>query len=125
MQLQEWTRAKNKGHKVNLPSGLTVTLVMVQVPDLLERGEIPPALDRAVLKFLYGEERNERSLESYRDFMELVTFVAGKSIKDEGVDAKELPWADRIAIWSWQKGWTSAVQPFRESKKPVGTVRAK
>ena len=117
MNLQEWREARQVDEEAALPSGLTVTLRRVSVFDLAEQGKIPQTLMPQLDMFIKSSSKMT-SLEMVSGLGELITLTCRAAITaPEGLDAAELPFTDRLAIFGWLNEDAQKVQSFRVVKK--------
>ena len=130
MNLAEW-RARQAGEEWTLPSGLDVKLKKVALVDLAQGGKIPQTL-RAPVDEMMKLRGNERvGLEEIAGFAAVVDLVATACLAGpDGLDIKELPWADKLAIFTWANAQADKLVPFRreqdgavESAFSVGELR--
>ena len=130
MNLAEW-RARQAGEEWTLPSGLDVKLKKVALVDLAQGGKIPQTL-RAPVDEMMKLRGNERvGLEEIAGFAAVVDLVATACLAGpEGLTVEELPWADKLAIFTWANAQADKLVPFRreqdgavESAFAVGELR--
>lgn len=122
MNLSEWRALRQGTEEALLPSGLTVALRRVTVFDLAEQGKIPQTLMPQLDMFIKGGSKMN-SLEMITGLGELITLVCKAALAGpEGLEAAELPFTDRLAIFTWLNEDASKVQSFRVVQE--GTVAA-
>lgn len=122
MNLQEWRQQRQSEEEALLPSGLTVTLRRVSVLDLAEQGKIPQTLMPQLDMFIKSGAKAS-SLEMIAKMGELITLTCRAALTGpEGLDAAELPFTDRLAVFTWLNEDASKVQSFRLIKE--GTLAA-
>lgn len=131
MNLEQWRAKRQVGEAFTLPSGLDVRLRRVAVLDLVHGGQIPDTLKAPVGELM--KRRPDAALE-YADmerFGPILDLVAAAClVEPEGLNATELPTADKQAIFNWANQAAAALQPFRaeqganvESPFAVGDVQ--
>jgi len=133
MDLQQW-RARQAGEDYTLPSGLDVKLKKIGLVDLAQGGKIPQTLRAPVdeLMKLKGTERGV-GLEEITGFASVVDLVVSSCLAGpEGLTIEELPWTDKVAIFTWANAQADKLVPFRresngavESAFAIGELRPK
>lgn len=127
MQLDEWRALRAQGEAATLPSGLEVRLRRVSAFDLATQGRVPQEL-RPQLDHILQQERSTKavSLEEFTEFAELIDLVCAACIAaPEGLDAKELSYEDRLAIFMWANEVSGKLKIFRQPEvKPVESAFA-
>lgn len=122
MNLQEWRERRSQGEEATLPSGLAVRLRKVNVMDLAEQGKIPQTLQAQVDEVLAGG-MGQMSLEKVRKYGDVVNVVCRAAIvAPEGLEVEELPFEDRLAVFTWANQVAGKLQSFRG--EPNGAVGA-
>lgn len=133
LDLAAWRAKQNAGEKLVLPSGLLVTLKRVGVLDLAAKGSIPATLVPQLNQIMAEGKMTNMSLKDFEGFAEMINTVAGACLLEpEGLQVEELPYDDRVAIFSWANAGGSRLQPFRkpetqplESTRPSNVVQSK
>lgn len=107
MNLDEWRARRAEGIEAELPSGLTVQLRRVSIPDIIRHGNVPKNLSKMVEDGLFGRpivtgEEEGASIKDFEQYREFVEFMASQAlIGPAGLEISELPWQDQYAIWLW------------------------
>jgi hypothetical protein len=130
MNLAEW-RARQAGEEYTLPSGLDVVLKKVALIDLAQGGKIPQTLRAPVDEMMKSRGMDRVGLEQISEFTAVVDLVATACLAGpEGLTLTELPWADKLAIFTWANAQADKLVPFRreqdgavESAFVVGELR--
>lgn len=120
MNLEEWRKQRQAGEDAELPSGLVVRLRKVSLMDLAEQGQIPQALVPKINELMRGKGGN--SVDEVKETAGLVNVVCRACIvAPEGLVVDELPYEDRLAIFTWASAVATKLKPFRrESPQSVG-----
>lgn len=124
MNLKEWREKRQAGEEARLPSGLEVRLRRVSVLDLAQGGRIPQTLAPKVSELMRNPDRS-MGLEELSELSEIVDLVAASCVVEPAeLDvAKELPWADRMAIYMWANEASGRLETFRgENGESLGTA---
>jgi hypothetical protein len=120
MNLAEWRAKQAQDEEAQLPSGLEVRVRRVSVFDLVEQGRIPQTLQPQIDAFI-AKGAKTTAMEMVSGMGELITLCCRAAIVwPEGLDAAELPFTDRLALFTWLNEDASKVSSFRVGKaKPV------
>jgi hypothetical protein len=120
MNLAEWRAKQAQDEEALLPSGLEVRVKRVSVFDLVEQGRIPQTLQPQIDAFL-KQGTKASAIEMVNGMGELITLCCRAAITAPAdLDAAELPFTDRLALFTWLNEDASKVSSFRVGKaKPV------
>lgn len=128
MELKEWRALREEGEPATLPSGLDVRLRRVNALDLATQGRIPQELHPQLDQFFQqGKTKaNGMTLEEFKEFSGLIDIVCMACIvAPAGLEATELPYEDRLAIFTWANEVSGKLKPFRRTEeKPVDVAFA-
>ena len=128
MELEEWRALRTQGEGATLPSGLEVRLKRVGAFDLAAEGKIPQELHPQLDRILQQGKTSTHAvtLEEFTEFAELINIVCAACIvAPEGLEATELPYEDRLAIFMWANEVSGKLKPFRSAEaEPVDTAFA-
>lgn len=114
MNLQEWRAKQQSGEAFTLPSGLEVRLRKVGMLDLAAQGKIPATLAPQINEMMKSGGVVSSDLEQLARFSELLNIVCMACLAaPEGLDATELPYEDRLAIFNWASAVSAKLSPFR------------
>lgn len=116
MNLQEWRRLQNEGEDADLPSGLTIKIKRVSMMDLAESGKIPQTIQPQFEKLMAmgNKVAEQMDLKTFTQFAGLITAVCDACIVDpDGLEAKELPYTDRLALFTWANEVNEELNFFR------------
>ena len=115
LTLEEWRKLRNEGEEASLPSGLIVRLRRVSAMDLAERGDIPAPLQTQLEKVMGRQNVGKVTIAEFREFSGIITLVCDACIVGpEGLEAKELDYTDRLAIFQWANEVGGKLQTFRK-----------
>ncbi len=131
MNLEQWRASRQGGEAFTLPSGLDVRLKRVALLDIVQAGQIPSDLRAPVAEMTKRKPDQAVSLDDLEKFGPVLDAVAQAClVEPQGLDAAELPAADKQAIFNWANSAAAALQPFRpeqsadvESAFAVGDVQ--
>lgn len=120
MNLEEWRKQRQAGEEAELPSGLVVRIRKVSLMDLAEQGQIPQTLVPKINELMKGKGGN--SVDEVKEASGLVNVVCRACIVEPaGLQVEELPYEDRLAIFTWASAVATKLKPFRrEATEPVG-----
>jgi hypothetical protein len=132
--LAEW-RAQRQT-TLTLPSGLDATLRRITVEDVAARGSIPTPLYgqvSAIIDQQPGAVAPTLDLASLPQFAVLIDVVAAAALVSPAVaevadethiTIDELPFADRLHIFTWAQGGAAALAPFPGAAAGAGAPAA-
>jgi hypothetical protein len=113
LTLAEWRAQRAQTVEVELPSGLTVVVREVSVFDLVEQGKIPQTLAPQLEMFL-KTDRKSSAMEMVGKLGELITLVCQACLVEPAeLLVTELPFADRLALFSWLNRDAQSAASFR------------
>ena len=123
MNLQEWRNKREQGEEAILPSGLEITLRKVNLLELAKLGQIPQTLQALAEETMQGKRL---TLAELGEVDQMLTLVAGACIvAPVGLDAAELDFSDKMAVFEWANTGAAKLQFFRrQQEKPVATAPA-
>lgn len=120
LSLEEWRKLRTEGEDATLPSGLIVRLRRVGAMDLAERGDIPAPLQTQLEKVMSRQNVNKVTLKEFQEFSGIITLICDACIVGpEGLEAKELDYMDRLAIFQWANEVGGKLQTFRKQSTPA------
>lgn len=127
LSLEAWRSRKQQGEQAILPSGLEVTLRKVGLLELAKRGEIPQTLQPLAEEAMQG--KRNLTLAELGEVDRMLNVVVGACLlAPVGLEAEELDFADKMAVFQWANSGSAALTFFRpEQAQPVaaGSPRAK
>lgn len=116
MNLEEWRARKQHGEQATLPSGLEVTLRKVSLLELAKRGQIPQTLQPLAEQAIQG--KRSLTLAELAEADEMLTIVAGACLAAPvGLDAAELDFMDKMAVFQWANSGASTLTFFRAGQE--------
>ena len=129
MNLKEWRDQQRT--VIELPSGLTVTLRKMSLPDLASRGKIPTPLVARVNEVIGGKPFSVATVEDFVNYGEVIDLVVRACVEspplandgqgdDEHLSLDEMALDDRVMIFNTMHKPSEALGPFRG--KPAGDV---
>lgn len=137
MTAKEMYRALNRGFQKELPSGITVTMRIVNVADFLRRGELPSALQDVVLRMAAistGDNETKVENDEYMRFKDwvVVTALIDPPVTlepvlgpEDALQLTDIPPIDQDAIYSAAltniKQSVENLTPFLESQEPASS----
>jgi len=114
MNLQEWRAKQQSGEAFTLPSGLEVRVRKVGMLDLAAQGKVPATLAPQINEMMKSGGVVSSDLEQLARFAELLNIVCMACLAaPEGLDATELPYEDKLAIFNWASAVSAKLSPFR------------
>ncbi len=113
MDLQEWRAQRAQGEQAVLPSGLEVRLRKVSMMDLAEQGQIPETLKPMLPELTKVAERGMTADDMTRMGALINVVVAAALVEPVGLEASELPFFDRQAIFAWANDGGKQLALFR------------
>lgn len=120
LSLEEWRKLRAEGEDATLPSGLIVKLRRVGAMDLAERGDIPAPLQTQLEKVMGRQNTSRVSLQEFQEFSGIITLICDACIVGpDGLEAKELDYMDRLAIFQWANEVSGKLQTFRKQSPPA------
>lgn len=121
LTLDEWRKLRNEGEEASLPSGLIVNLRRVSTMDLAEKGDIPAPLQTQLEEMISRQNFNKITLAEFKKFSGIINVVVDAClIGPEGLEANELDYQDRLAIFQWANEVGGKLQTFR--KQPTAAL---
>lgn len=117
LSLDAWRARQSEGEDATLPSGLQIKIKRVGVLDLAERGEIPQTIQPQIDAFMSATNGNapQVGLKEFQKFAAVINLVCAACIVAPAeLDAKELPYADRLALFNWANEVNVEMTTFRE-----------
>lgn len=115
LTLDEWRKLRNEGEEASLPSGLIVRLRRVSTMDLAERGDIPAPLQTQLEEMISRQNFNRITLAEFKEFSGIINVVVDACLAGpEGLEADELNYQDRLAIFQWANEVGGKLQTFRQ-----------
>jgi len=123
MNLQEWRTKREAGEAFTLPSGLDVRLKRVALMDLVQGGQIPQTLKAPVGELMKRKPDQTPDLSDLEKFGGVLDLIAAAClVEPEGLEAAELPAADKQAIFDWANQGAGRLEPFRPQQN--GTMES-
>lgn len=124
--LEEWRALQAEGEPARLPSGLKITVKRVSVLDLAAEGNIPATLSPQITELMKTGTVRNLTMEDFQQFAEMINLVCRACILGpKGLRVEELPYDDRVALFTWANAPGTRLQTFRKpTEQPVDLAQS-